>query len=128
MGQAFTSELKPFGLTLNDWRVCVSLRHKPHQRLMELSQNTSVDASTLSRLVDGLLKRGLLVRERSSEDARAVALCLTSEGEVLVDKVIPLAQLYERVALAGIDAGQAELLRSVLQRMYDNMALLERRP
>jgi DNA-binding MarR family transcriptional regulator len=126
-GQAFTLELKQFGLTLNDWRVCAALRNNPHQRLMDLAQNTSVDASTLSRVVDGLLQRGLLVRERSSEDARAVALRLTPDGVDLLEKVIPLAQLYERVALAGIDAEQADLLRDMLRRIYDNMAVVERK-
>ena len=126
-GQAFSAELKQFGLTLNDWRVGASLRYTPHQRLMSLARNTSVDSSTLSRLVDGLIQRGLVLRARSSEDARAVELCLTPEGESLIDKVIPLAKMYERVALAGIDAEQAELLRTLLHRIYDNMAMLERR-
>jgi MarR family transcriptional regulator, organic hydroperoxide resistance regulator len=126
-GQAFTLELRQFGLTLNDWRVCASLRSNPHQRLMDLAHKTSADASTLSRVVDGLLQRGLLTRERSSEDARAVALRLTPDGESLMEKIIPLAQLYERVALAGIDTDQAQLLREMLRRIYDNMSMIERK-
>lgn len=123
-GQAFSGELKQFGLTLNEWRVCAALRHQPHQRLSDLAVNTACDASTLSRTVDGLLQRGLLVRERSPDDARAVALALTPEGNALTERVIPLARLYERVALAGIEPQQVELLRALLHRIYDNMATL----
>jgi len=125
-GQAFAVELRPFELSLTEWRVCAALHHLPHQRLSDLAVNTSSDASTLSRTVEGLLQRGLLVRERSADDARAVALALTPEGHALAERVIPLARLYERVALAGIDPQHVALLRELLHRIYDNMATLAR--
>src|SRR5688572_24632704 len=83
MGQAFTRELKPFDVTLPDWRILASLLHKPHQRLAELAEHTSSEPSTLSRMVDALVERGLLVRERSSTDGRAIALSLTTHGHEL---------------------------------------------
>jgi DNA-binding MarR family transcriptional regulator len=125
-GLAFSAELKQFGLTLTEWRVCAALRHVPHQRLSDLAKNTSSDGSTLSRTVDGMLQKGLLVRERSADDARALALALTPEGNALAERVIPLARLYERVALAGIEPQQVELLRTLLHRIYDNMETLSR--
>lgn len=125
-GQAFAVELRQFELSLTEWRVCAALRHRPHQRLSDLAVNTASDASTLSRTVDGLLQRGLLVRERSPDDARAVALALTEAGNALAERVIPLARLYERVALAGIDPQHVELLRDLLNRIYANMATLAR--
>lgn len=123
-GQSFSAELKQFGLTLTEWRVCAALRHLPHQRLADLAKNSSCDGSTLSRTVDGMLQKGLLVRERSADDARALALALTPEGNALTERIIPLARLYERVALAGIEPQQVELLRTMLRRIYDNMVTL----
>ncbi len=125
-GQAFATELRQFELSLTEWRVCAALHHQPHQRLSDLAINTSSEASTLSRTVDGLLQRGLLVRERSPDDARAVALALTEEGRALTQRAIPLARLYERVALSGIDPQNVALLRQMLHRIYDNMATLAR--
>ena len=126
MGAAFTREIRPFGLTLNEWRVCVALHFKAHQRLSDLVGLTSTDASTLSRVLDGLIKRGLAQRDRSAVDARAVALSLTREGVALTEKVIPIAQLYERVALSGISDDDAQRLRSLLRRLYDNVGILDR--
>jgi len=128
MGQAFAKQLKPFGLTLTEWRVCVALQHKPQQRLAELASNTSSELSTLSRILDGLMERGLLVRERSHADARALALCLTPAGAELTQRIIPIAQVYERVALAGIPPAQVEGLRDMLRRIYDNTTLLDPEP
>ena len=78
MGQSFTREMRKFNMTLTEWRVCSTLSHKPHQRLSEVALNTSTEPSTLSRVVDGMMQRGLLIRERSGDDARALALSLTA--------------------------------------------------
>jgi DNA-binding MarR family transcriptional regulator len=125
MGQSFSRELKQFNLSLTEWRVCVALHHKAHQRLSDLALHTSTEPSTLSRVVDGLLQRGVLVRDRSDEDARALALSLTDEGRELTLRIIPLAQLYERVSLSGLSFAQAESLRDMLRMVYDNLAVLD---
>jgi DNA-binding MarR family transcriptional regulator len=127
MGQAFSQELRRFKLTLTEWRVCASLHHRPHQRLSQLAEHTSTEPSTLSRLVEGMLQRGLLVRDRSGDDARALALSLTDDGRELTLRIIPLAQLFERVALAGLSSTQADALRAMLRTVYDNLDLLDRR-
>lgn len=126
MGQSFSRELRQFELSLTDWRVCVALHHQPRQRLSDLSLHTSTEPSTLSRVVDGLLQRGLVVRGRSGKDARALALSLTPAGHDLTLRIIPLAQLYERVSLGGLTHAQAESLRDMLRLLYDNLAALDR--
>lgn len=126
MGNSFSRELRPFKLTLNEWRVCVALHLDAHQRLSEIAAHTSADLSTISRVIDGLIKRGLAQRDRSAEDARAIAVGLTPEGIVLTEKIIPIAQLYERVALSGISDEEAENLRGLLRRLYDNIGILDR--
>jgi MarR family transcriptional regulator, organic hydroperoxide resistance regulator len=125
MGQSFSKELRQFKLSLTEWRVCVALHHKAHQRLSDLALHTSTDPSTLSRVVDGLLQRGVLVRDRSDADARALALSLTEAGRDLTLRIIPLAQVYERVSLSGLTAAQAESLRDMLRMVYDNLAVLD---
>jgi len=125
MGQSFSKELRQFKLSLTEWRVCVALHHKAHQRLSDLALHTSTDASTLSRVVEGLLQRGIVVRDRSDADARALALSLTEAGRDLTLRIIPLAQVYERVSLSGLTAAQAESLRDMLRLVYDNLAVLD---
>ena len=125
MGQSFTRELRKFDLTLTEWRVCSTLHHVPHQRLSEVALNTSTEPSTLSRVVDGLMQRGLLLRDRSDDDARALALSLTQKGVDITQRLIPLAQLYERVSLNGFSAEQADQLRQMLRLLYDNMTPLD---
>lgn len=125
MGLSFVKEIKPFDLSLVEWRVCAALHHEPKQRLSDVAYHTSGDPSTLSRTVDGLIKRGLVKREKSDVDARALELSLTPVGLELTEKIIPFAQLYEKVALAGFSESEATLLREMLKKIYENMSSLD---
>jgi DNA-binding MarR family transcriptional regulator len=53
-------------------------------------------------------------------------LSLTEAGRDLTLRIIPLAQLYERVSLSGLSPAQAESLRDMLRLVYDNLAVLDR--
>jgi DNA-binding MarR family transcriptional regulator len=46
----------------------------------ELAAHLYLDKSTASRVANGLVDKGLVVRERDSEDGRVVQLVATSEG------------------------------------------------
>ncbi|ASL46352.1 HTH-type transcriptional regulator SarZ [Burkholderia sp. AD24] len=120
MGNAFAKALKPYGLSLTEWRVCASLGHTPHQRLSELVVRACVDMSALSRIVDRLIAQGYVCRERSEEDGRAVQLSLTEEGAALTREIVPLAQHYEMVALNCFTKAEVKVLRTLLNRLYDN--------
>ncbi|MDB5965355.1 MAG: transcriptional regulator, MarR family [Polaromonas sp.] len=120
MGNSFSRALKPFGLSLSEWRVCASLQRSPHQALSELAAHISADLSALSRIVDRLTALDLVVRERCEADGRAVRLVLTSRGEALTSEIIPLAQHYEAVALSDFSAAEVRVLRAMLLRLYNN--------
>jgi DNA-binding MarR family transcriptional regulator len=82
---------------------------------------TSVDASTMSRLVTRLARTGLVTRQRSQTSSREVVIELTVKGKALVARIIPFAQELEHAAAAGIPAKDMVVVRRVLRRMYENM-------
>ncbi len=120
MGNAFAKALKPFGISLSEWRVCASLQHTPGQALSELAAHIATDLSALSRIVDRLVALDLVVRQRCDADGRAVRLALSDTGEALTREIIPLARHYEEVALTGFTAAEVKTLRAMLLRLYRN--------
>lgn len=122
---AFGEEMRPLGASLQIWRVLAALREKDGRRMGDLSQTTSIEVSTLTRLVDNMEKQGLVARRREPEDARAVALFATAAGKRLTQRILPIAERYETVALKGFSAREAEILRQALRRLYENMDELE---
>jgi DNA-binding MarR family transcriptional regulator len=125
MGNAFSKALKPYGLSLSEWRVCASLGYKPLQTLSELVIHASVDMSALSRIIERLVQQGFVRRAKSEHDGRAVSLSLTPEGASLAREIAPLAKHYEKVALARFTPQEIEILRRLLVQLYDNAETLE---
>ena len=124
IGTAFSQDIARFDMSLPVWRILASLCHQDQQRLTELADHTSIEVSTLSRLVSACHKDGLLSRRRSGADGRSVTISITNEGREQAARIIPIAQLYERIALAGIPAEEVALLKRLLARVYVNIAAL----
>ncbi len=118
---AFGEEVRPLGATLQMWRVLAALRERGGQRMSELAGTTSIEVSTLTRLVDGMERKRLVVRRRDAMDARVVLLQATPAGRRLTQKLLPIAERYEKVALRGFSDAEAELLKTALRRLFDNM-------
>lgn len=55
--------------------------------LSELHGLLSVEKSTTTRMVDPLVKRGLIKREKTVHDSRAIELVLTAKGKDIHEKV-----------------------------------------
>ena len=53
---AFGEEMRPLGASLQIWRVLAALRESDGRRMGELSKTTSIEVSTLTRLVVPLLR------------------------------------------------------------------------
>ena len=123
---SFGEEVRPLGASLQMWRVLAALREQDGRRMGDLSQTTSIEVSTLTRLVDSMERKGLVARRRAAADARVVALHVTPAGRRLTRRILPIAQRYERVALAGFTAAETDTLKAALRRLYFNMEALER--
>jgi DNA-binding MarR family transcriptional regulator len=110
------------GLSIATWRVLVALSDNGPQRQIDLSEITSIDVSTLSRLVTRLVQQALATRTRSNRSNREVVVALTARGEKLVDELIPIARRLERAAISGLSPTELRSTRTVLRVMYQNLA------
>ncbi len=120
--ESFTAELEPHGLRIDMWRVLAALSNNGEQRQVDLVAMTSIDASTMSRLVGGLVRGGLVTRSRSAKSSREVVVELSPKGRALVQRLIPIARKLERTASAGLPARDLAVVKRALGRMYGNLA------
>ncbi len=113
--------LAPHRLSIAMWRVLVVLASKGGQRQIDVSDLTSIEASTLSRIVTRLVRLGLVTRTRSTASNREVVVKLSAKGRALVARLVPLARDYEAVASAGLAPEELAVLKKCLRRVYENM-------
>ena len=80
----------------------------------ELHEILSVEKSTTTRLVQPLVRQGLIVRERSNRDSRAINLKLTEKGESVLENVWTCLSRFVEGIRRGIPKGsRAEVFESV---------------
>jgi DNA-binding MarR family transcriptional regulator len=118
----YERDLAPHGLSIAMWRVLAALSTNGKQRQIDVAQTTSIDVSTMSRLVTRLTRLGLVTRTRSDISNREVNVELTRKGRALVNRLIPRARNLEGEAVAGLSAADLAITRETLRRMYGNMA------
>jgi DNA-binding MarR family transcriptional regulator len=109
-------------LSIAMWRVLAVLSNDGGQRQIDLAGKTSIDVSTLSRVVTRLVKIGLVTRKRSDTNSREVIVRLTAKGLSVVAEAIPKAVAAERMAIAGVPAKDLAVVRRSLRQMYQNLA------
>ena len=113
--------LAPHGLSIALWRVMAVLSSAGGQRQIDLAELTSIDASTLSRIVTRLVRLGLVTRTRSASSNREVVVTLSPKGGALVARLIPRAREIEGEAAAGLSAEELAVVKRCLRRIYANM-------
>jgi len=74
-------------VTLPQYRALVVLASRGPQRPTELAERLAVHPSTVTRLCDRLVTKGLVERALSAANRREVSVGLTRKGRRLVDRV-----------------------------------------
>jgi len=112
------------GLTEPEFDLLASLRRSPGGELAagELAAHTMVTTGGLTKRVDRLVARGLVVRTGTPEDARRRMIRLTDAGTALIDEAFTAHMANEHRLLAELGADDTAAIEPILRRW---LALLE---
>lgn len=107
--------LEPLGLTHPQYLVMLALWEQEPLSVQQLSRLLVLEPATLSPLLKRLETAGLLRRERSTADERALAVVLTAEGRALREQALKVPPaVIERL---GIDLADLRDLHQALGRV-----------
>lgn len=109
------------GLTVPKYRILLAVAEYENLHFRELAKLTSVEPPTLSRLLDEMESAGLLRRRRDPRDSRSINISLKAPGRTLLEGTTQWALEVEKDILKGISGAEAQLLRRLLIRMFQNL-------
>ena len=107
------------GLDAPSFDVLAALRRAgpPYQLTPTALMRTAlVTSGAITQRLDRLEERGLITRERSPADGRAVVVSLTRAGSLALDAALPDHLDTERKLLEGLTADDRERLADLLRR------------
>jgi MarR family transcriptional regulator, multiple antibiotic resistance protein MarR len=112
--------LRPDGLRAPEWRILATLHSRHRLSMSELADLTSIDRTTLSRVVERMVRAGWLMRLSDTSDARVTRLALTASGERLFARIWPAVWQVNERAVARLPEPAVGLVRWALQEMCRN--------
>jgi MarR family transcriptional regulator, organic hydroperoxide resistance regulator len=83
----------------------------------ELAEAAGVSSPTATRMLDGLERKGLVVRERCERDRRAVRLSLTASGVDAVRAQRRRQLALRRAIFESLDGRERRMAAQVLERL-----------
>lgn len=115
--ERFSGEsVRACGLTHAQFDIIATLGDTPGMTYKELGERTLITKGTLTGVIERLEHKGLVARERSSEDKRSFFVRLTPKGEATFSQVFPVVvakgkKLFEAYSDADFAALDASLLK-----------------
>jgi MarR family transcriptional regulator, temperature-dependent positive regulator of motility len=125
--EIFQTELGSGDLTPRQFAVLVTVSQNEGLSQTHLVERTGIDRSTLADIVRRMLKKGLLQRRRTREDARAYAVKLTEEGSRVLKSAEPLARRVDERILSGLPAGQRDRMVQDLNAIVQMLGRLQQK-
>ena len=87
----------------------------------DLARAADLNPGAMTRLLDKLEARGLLVRVADPSDRRALHIHLTAAGRKLWSEVDQCGRRVRERALRGMDETTRSLLNGLLEQVRDNL-------
>jgi len=111
-----------YDVTCEQWGVLVNLWHKNGQTQQDLAGMTCKNKTSMTRLIDGLEKRKIVVRTPDKVDRRQKHIYLTDKGKEFQQELLKIVQKTLAEAQDRINAKDMAVCKKVLGRIYENLA------
>ena len=117
---AVDREVAPWGVSSAQCAILIYIAHGRGNRAADIARDYSYDTGSMTRMIDRLVKKGLLRRVRDEADRRAVRLELTAKGDKLTDRLPAVAARSLNGHLRGFSRAELDTLKGLLGRMLAN--------
>ncbi len=115
----FTGE--GFDVTSEQWMILLLLWQEDGRFPYQIAEVIGKDRAAITRLIDGLEKRNLVVRIKDKDDSRQKQVYLTPKGKALEEQLIPLGLLNMQKAVEGLSSEEIDSCKTVLRKLYNNL-------
>jgi DNA-binding MarR family transcriptional regulator len=129
VSKQFHEQVKQHGLAVTEWRVLATLSDGDGLTVSELADIVLFKQPTLTRIIDRMVRDGLLLRRIDAEDRRRTLIFVTPRGRAAISDLLGRAKAHEREVLAEYGAAEVSRLKEMLRTLIDRLASAKpRRP
>jgi MarR family transcriptional regulator, organic hydroperoxide resistance regulator len=111
----FHEQLRRRSISVPVWRVLASLIGSTGETVTGLAEVCLLQQPTMTKLLDRMVRDGLVKRSQDTRDRRVVRVALTPRGETVANELAEVAKLHEAEVLARHPEAEALAIKSLLR-------------
>ena len=114
------SHLESEGITAAQFKVLIIVTQYRVDTPAELCRYLGLDSGSITRMLDRLVQKGLIVRDRCAEDRRQVRLALTDEGQRVANRLPEIGAAAMNELVGVLQPEELTTLESLLTKLLVN--------
>ena len=120
--RALQRRLAPFGVPFGHWAFLRILWESDGLTQRELSREAGVMEPTTFGALKAMESRGYIARRQLAGNRRKIHIFLTRKGRALKNKLVPLAEEVNRIAVRGVPMHDVAATRRTLLAVLESLA------
>ena len=118
----FTKAFKNLGvdITPEQWIVIDTINKNGTMSQKSIGQLSFKNAPTISRIIDNLVKKGLVDRIGEKGDRRKTSISITAEGSKLIDRCQAEVDRLRNLSWEGLSDSDYEDFTKILDKIFEN--------
>jgi len=117
VSHAFGRKVEACGVTVAEWVVLRELFDRDGIAPSELAERLGMTRGAISKLIDRLVRKGLVRKTAGKEDRRYQSVALTKDGQNLVPKLAALADQNDEEFFGDLGAAERETLMKLMEHI-----------
>ena len=126
-GRIFERMLKNYGIEINSaqGRIMFALWQQDNISINKLAKRTQLKKSTLTSMLDRLVKMEYISRQQSKQDRRVILIQRTKKDKDLENKYVELSQEHAKFFYSGFSESQINRFEKDLEHILNNLMAFE---
>jgi DNA-binding MarR family transcriptional regulator len=108
-------------LTREQWVILIKLHQKGGLAQNQLAFITERDKTSLTRLINTMERKGLVIRKKAETDKRVKLVFMTKMGKTVLTNAMPIMQSIIQNLQKGLDQKEIESAILILQKVQKNL-------
>tara|TARA_B100000212_G_scaffold134327_1_gene100960 strand:+ start:49 stop:498 length:450 start_codon:yes stop_codon:yes gene_type:complete len=119
----FVQNARKFGMDISQdqWMVIGPIWKQKGISQKEIAEYCGKDKTSVTKIIDTLEKKNLLVRYSDQIDQRIKRVVLSNKGKDLMKNVMPVIEQHRNDLLEGIKSTEIEIFKIVLKKIHNNL-------
>lgn len=117
VGNRINAHLHDYDLTTSQFGVLEAIYHLGPLQTGELGAKILKSSGNMTLVIDNLVKRGLVQRERQAEDRRCIEIHLTENGQALIEQIWPIHENGVAEVFSALSKSELEQLSALCRKL-----------